>query len=272
MTDPTRHITSAPAESALAVRIDHQLDVVPAPALVLDLVQLPIDAVRGSYTVKGYGPGKMPFRSLFVHPSLAGQPGTAQRMRFLELLEDATFSDLFRTPESSLEAIASGRGALPPGTSTHGFGLAGDIDIDKTMRAIKAKTKLDLDLWMANKGLVCQRLDHRITSLKGESHHFHDIGGERATPRETSTAAAAQRRITALYGYAWATVDPAVAQAQLARLSLYRGDLDGKIGPISKSAIRIFRRGYGLGDSDRLDAKTFRTLVYVAAGRNVTPL
>jgi hypothetical protein len=240
-------------------------DSIPA-ALTLDLVEIPSDRVKGIYTIGGV-PNRMPTRALYLHPTTARD--------FLGILSDAlTVSDIFRSAESSLAAVKSGRGAKPPGFSAHNFGLAIDVDVAKGIRAHgMIGGKASFDSWLASFGFHCHRLDHKVTDIKGESHHFNHFGSHNLAwlvPGERSTAGAIERRIVELYGHTWRDIDPTVAQAQLARLGLYRGDLDGQLGPISKAAIRVFRRGWGLGDSDRLDARTFRTLVYVAAGRRVT--
>lgn len=266
--DPTRNVTSTPAEEPRLIDGRPGTEPVPAPALVLDLVEIPADRVKGIYTIGGV-PGLLPRRALYVHPDAVDD--------FLEMADaGAVVSDLFRSPESSLAAVQSGRGALQPGRSAHGFGLATDFDVAKTMKALRLATKQALDDFAAAHGFYCHRRDHKITPLKGEGHHFNHLGdalGAYAVrPNEASTAPAIERRIESLYGHAWRDIDLTVAQAQLARLGLYRGDLDGKLGPISKAAVRVFRRGWGLGDSDRIDARTFRTLVYVAAGRRISRL
>lgn len=240
----------------------------PLPALMLDLVEIPADRVKGIYTIGGV-PGRMPPRALFLHPSVVGDLSSQVAGSFAEVLHYATISDMFRSAESSLAAVKSGRGAQPPGFSAHNFGLAIDIDVRRTMKALGLKTKAELDTWMRARGLRCFRRDGKITDLRGESHHYHAVGDEVVFTSDRSTNPAIQRRIETMYGATWDTVDPKVAQAQLARLALYRGDIDGIIGPVSKSAVRVFRRGWGLGDSDRLDQRTFRTLIYVASGRRI---
>ena len=207
----------------------------PPAARVLDLVALPADRVRGIYTIGGV-PGRMPGRALLLHPDVVDG--------FMAAAHQLVVSDIFRSAESSLAAVRAGRGARPPGFSAHNFGLAVDLDIKASMRRGGFKTKEILDLAMEQQGFLCHRLDHKITDLKGESHHYNALVDEYATvlASASSTAASIEVRILALYSHAWRTVDPTVAQAQLARLGLYRGDLDGKIGPISKQAIRVCSR------------------------------
>lgn len=232
----------------------------PPPALVLDLVAVDPDRIRGIYTIGGKLE-RLPARALWLHPEAAASIDD-------EMAGWITVSDMFRSPESSLAAVRSGRGARPPGYSAHNYGLAIDLDVGKTMRSLRTSSKIDLDRAMSTRGWLCHRIDGKITSLKGESHHYNYLGPGYENPRgATSTAAAIEARIVRLYGAAWRTIDPRVAQAQLARLGLYHGDLDGKIGPISCEAIRAFRRCWGLPDGARIDAQMYRTLVYVAAGR-----
>lgn len=229
--------------------------------LVLSLSALPSEAVTGIYTIKGRGSNRMPDRALFLHPEAAEE--------FLEISDTLVVSDIFRSPESSLAAVQSGRGALPPGRSAHNFGWAIDLDIRKSMALNKFKTKQALDEYMEAHGFYCHRRDHQITDLKGESHHFNFLGvGTVIGPNYKSTSGWIEARIQKVYGKFF-TLTPVETQKALAKLRLYSGALDGQLGPISKQAIRVFRRGWGLGDSTALDANTMRTLAYVASERTV---
>lgn len=228
--------------------------------LVLALDPLPSDVVTGIYTIKGRGPNRMPDRALFLHPEAAEE--------FLEISDTLIVSDIFRSPESSLAAVQSGRGALPPGRSAHNFGLAVDLDVRKSMARNKFKTKKELDEYMEAHGFYCHRRDHQITDLKGESHHFNFLGvGTVIGPRFTSTSGWIEARIQKEYGKFF-TLTSAEIQKALTKLRLYSGAIDGQIGPLSKQAIRVFRRGWGLGDSDQLTADTMRTLAYVSCERS----
>jgi hypothetical protein len=228
------------------------------------LCLIPSDCVRGVYEINGLK-NRMPARSLFLHP-FASQD-------FIHISDRLVVSDIYRSAESSLAAVKSGRGALPPGFSGHGYGFSIDLDVYASMKRGKFKSKKDLDLYMESFGFYCFRRDHLITSLKGESHHWNYFGPElemfqseetTISPKVKTTSGYLERLIQERYGPEL-KLTPTQAQAALKKLKLYAGDLDGKFGPLSKTALRVFKQGWGLGDSDALDAKTQRTLAFVAA-------
>jgi len=236
--------------------------------LYLDLCQLPWSRVVGIYTIDRK-PNQMPARALFLHPDAA--------RAFLEVVDyrapaDATVSDIFRSAESSLAAVQSGRGAKPPGFSAHNYGLAVDVDIEPTMMRLGIQSKEYLDLFMESRGFYCHRRDHRITDLHGESHHFNFLGaGTVIGPQFSTTSGFIEARIVELYG-AHFKLSPADIQRALASIKLYHGAIDGILGPISAQAIRVFRRGWGLGDSANPDERFQRTLAYVTAEKRIVPL
>jgi hypothetical protein len=230
--------------------------------LVLELTALPSQAVRGVYTIDGVK-DRMPARALFLQPDAARS--------FLAIAEHLTVSDVYRSAESSLAAVRSGRGAKTPGFSAHNYGLAVDVDVRASMRLLNVKTKQGLDECMAPEGWWCHRVDHQITPLKGESHHFNFLGSDFVLPRgASSTAGAIEARIVELYGAAF-VLDEKAQQVALSFLRLYHGTIDGELGPLSKEALRAFQRTWRLPETSKADAKTQRTLAYVAAERRVVP-
>jgi cobalt/nickel transport protein len=50
------------------------------------------------------------------------------------------------------------------------------------------------------------------------------------------------------------------AQVELRTRGLYRGSLDGVLGPQTKQALRLFQRDNGLSESASLDARTWEAL------------
>jgi len=236
--------------------------------MILELTQLPTERVRGIYTIGGVA-GRMPARALYLHPLAAAS--------YLADLADAlVVSDLLRTPESSLEAVRRGRGAQPPGYSLHNFGVALDLDIAPTMKRVGVATKPSLDAWMRERGWWCHRVDGKMAH---EAWHYNYLrAGEQLghgpvtiSPRVRSTAGYGEELIRRLYG-AQIEPDDRACQEALARLRIYRGAIDGDVGPLTREAVRVFRRGWGLPDDYRLDARTRRTLALVAAERRLVPV
>lgn len=229
-------------------------------SLVIYLAALPADRVRGIYTIAGV-PGRMPARALFLHPDAAAS-------YLADLADVVVVSDMFRSPESSLEAVRSGRGARPPGYSGHNYGLSADIDIGATRRRLGLRTKAALDLWLERRGWWCHRRDHEMSH---EAWHYNFLGaGAVIAPRFRSTSGYLEARIVELYGDQL-RLDARGVQVALQRLGLYHGEIDGDVGPLTRAAIRVFRRGWGLGASEALDARFQRTLAYVACERRVVP-
>lgn len=241
----------------------------PAGVLILDLARLPQNRVVGIYTIHGVK-NRMPERALFLHPTAADcflkPPVTPRQDALVDLV---VVSDIFRSPESSLEAVRAGRGAAAPGYSGHNYGLSIDLDVAASMRRSKCKTKAELDTMMVAAGFYCHRRDHKITPLKGESHHYNFLGiGTVIAPRFTTTSGYLEAAIQKMYGEDL-VLDARDAQAALKRLKLYSGEVDGLFGRLSKEALRAFQRTWRLPDTGLLDKKTQRTLAYVACERRV---
>ena len=218
-------------------------------SLSLNLTAVP--PCHGIYTVKGIPFKSMPPRMLFLAPDAA--------VAFATVAEWAVVSDMFRSPESSLQAVRDGRGAMPPGYSAHNYGLAIDIDIAATMKNLGMKAKAALDEWMASFGWYCHRRDHVIAS---EAWHYNYLGVG-ATVAGALTSDEIEAAIVKRYGAELAP-DDAECQRLLAKLGMYGGDPDGIIGPKSREAVRAFERAWGINADGVLDAKTRRTLAFVA--------
>ena len=223
--------------------------------LTLKLRRMAADAVRGTYTIKGV-PNRMPDRALFMHPEAAAA--------FDKVAPWIVVSDMFRSPESSLNAVATGRGAQPPGYSAHNYGGAVDAALRESMARLGVKTKRELDEAMEAVGFYCHRRDHEMGH---ESWHFNYLGvGAKVSGSITSDEV--ERRILEMYGHALAP-DNMECQRLLAKLGLYHGDSDGDIGPLSRQAVRAFERAWGLNVDSVLDSRTRRTLAYVACERDL---
>ena len=122
--------------------------------MIIPLVK--VDHVRGIY-----GPNKdsMPARMRWLRPDAAAS--------FAQIADVVTVSDMFRSPDSSLQAVREGRGAAAPGRSSHNYGRAIDVDIDHTMRDLKFTTKRALDDFMAGHGWHCCRDRFVLCACRG---------------------------------------------------------------------------------------------------------
>ena len=228
--------------------------------LILRLARLDSAKVKGIYTVGGV-PDRLPERALFLTPDAADS--------FLRFLADrVVVSDMFRTAEASLAAVKAKRGAQPPGYSAHNYGIAIDIDVSKALASIPGvwTSKASLDNWMESHGWYCHRRDHKRGM---EDWHYTFLGvGASVSPKVRTLAAYTEAEIIRRFGEFLAP-DDKECQRMLRKLGLYRGDVDGVIGPQSRAAIGVFQRGWNLPPSGKLDTRTKRTLAYVSVGRDV---
>ncbi len=217
--------------------------------LILHLERLPASTL-GSYD------GRMPARSLFLHPLAAPS--------FLKNIDRWVCSDIYRSPEASLVAMKTRKGAQPPGYSAHNFGLAIDLDIKATMKNLEFKTKTELDVFMEKVGWFCHRRDHK---LDHEAWHYTFLGtGAFIAPQYKTIVWHTAARIREVFGEALLP-DDTECQRLLAKLGYYGGAIDGKIGPLSLAAIDVFRRGWGIKGKN-IDSIR-RTLAIVAAEKIV---
>lgn len=229
----------------------------------LPLIQVPSDAIAGAYN------GKMPARALFVH-----QQAYHALMRIAPYV---VLSDLFRSPESSLAAMAKKTGVQPPSYSHHNYGAAVDLDVKASLKRGKFRDKRQLDEYMYATGWP--PFNARLGATGAESWHYSYLPTFGGAAR--NTAAAAEAWIVSQFGADFKLSAMGIQQA-LANLRLYRGAIDGRIGPLSRTAIAMFQRSLRIGSwakkkglrvfvEGTCDAVTMRCLAYCAATRTVQP-
>lgn len=213
--------------------------------------------------------GLVPKRARYLHPEAAGS-----LLRLVVSHPWLTFTDVFRSPESSLAARRSKRGVQPPGFSAHNFGLAVDLDVGACLRDGKIRYP-ELVETMRGGGWHCHRRDLDATAM--ESWHFNYLGDRAADLLQLAAleivntwAHPVEARILELYGDAFAMSDLEVQQA-LAALRFYLGDLDGTLGPQSREAIGAFQRAWGLPDDGVAGPRTRRVLAVITAERELVP-
>lgn len=238
------------------------------------LSELPADvfALRGVY---GDNEDQLPRRVRYLRPEAA-----ASMLRLVEQLPELRLSDVLRSAESSLAAVAAGRGAQPPGYSGHNFGNSVDLAVDRVLRDAGVDYG-QLVAFMGTGGWACHRRDGKRGK---EDWHFNYFGGAVGTyvaltdPAKPGTwARAVGQLITDQYGAGF-TLSPLEVQAALAKVGLYSGELDGDIGPLSRAAIAAFRRTWKLppappgGPSGVTDLRLQRTLAFVAADKQIVPI
>lgn len=226
--------------------------------LTIKLAKLSSDQVIGIY-----GPGKnaLPERMRLLHPEAA--------RNYLDHLADKlVLSDMYRSAEGSLLAVKTRAGSQRPGYSGHNMGLSVDMDVTKTMKRVGVTTKAALDAWLEESNWFCHRRDH-LRKME-EWHANFDIKAF-IKPSDKTTAPALERKILSLYGEGF-KLDAVEIQTALKKLSLYKGSLDGKLGPLSRTALEIFQRAWALPATGKTDVMTVRTLAFVTAEIETVPL
>ena len=233
--------------------------------LELDLIELEVDPFshRGAY---GKSKSYMPRRFRWVHLNLY-----AALVKLERTYPGCFFyTDVRRSASESLAAVRAKRGALPPGYSTHGYGAAVDLDVDRTRKALMmagvASMKLsvwkqELDVIMASVGLFCFRKDHK----RGKEDWHYNLGG--------GGYRAGQEWIQAEHAQWWMeTMTMRHVQRALKSLKLYQGEVDGIAGRLTRESVRMFQKGYGLRRYGRYkvkmgtaDARTRRVLAFATA-------
>lgn len=265
-------------------------------SLTLQLVDLRGHGIKGAYN------GIMPDRALFARPEAAPD--------ILKASKRVVWSDLFRSPESSLHAMITKAGVQPPSYSDHNFGGAGDVSIKASIEFGGFKSRQHLDEWLTaecnmpmfwikpganNPGTRSIPAGHPKCKAGLETYHHSWFPSPEWYQGKRDTAASAENRVQSWYGF---ELDMNAiqrethyyypyfeAQEALAKLRHYSGKIDGKWGPISISALGIFQRGMQIakwhakksGDGPaylegELDPVTYRCLMYCAADRNVVTL
>jgi len=238
---------------------------------MLTIILKRVPNVLGIY---GTGKGGIPAGDYFppsaalLHPDaaaayLAVEVGTGKRLRV---------SDMFRSPESSLQAMQTKSGVMPPGYSGHGFGFSIDVATDACLKSF-GMTKQAFDEMMVSYGWYCHRKDHQRGS---EDWHFNHFGtGAAATPwlaaceKSVVTSAGVEAKMVATYGSSF-KLSNVELQTELRKLKLYGGDLDGDIGPRSQQAILAFERAWQLPMDGVADARMMCTLATVAADHSIS--
>ena len=207
--------------------------------------------------------GHVPKRARFL------EPGAATSLLGLVAAHPwLTFTDIYRSPESSLAAKRTKRGVQPPGFSAHNFGLAVDLDVGDCLKGGKLRYP-ELVENMRQAGWYCHRRDLDQTAM--ESWHFNFLGPgaaqliQQADPQAANTWAwPVEARIVELYGEAF-KLDALEVQMGLAALRFYTGDLDGALGPLAREAVGAFQRAWGLPDDGVAGPRTRRVLAVVTA-------
>lgn len=236
-------------------------------ALVIHLTELP-PVLRGpnDAAYKGSVPARMRFMApdaahalLRLNASLGG------------LL---VFTDILRSADASLAALRTKRGVQPPGFSGHNFGFSFDLDLGASLRALDM-TYAQLLARLEASHFFCHRLDGSVHA--SEAWHFNfltESPGDYLAKAEVKDPRTWARPVELLiqerYGHTFQP-SPGALQLALADLGYYGGAIDGILGPLSREAIRAFQRAFNLIETSPPDARTLRTLVFVASTRQLDP-
>jgi hypothetical protein len=210
--------------------------------------------------------GVVPRRARFACPDVA--------LAIIQLNDETdgklVFTDILRTAEASLAAVVSKRGAQPPAYSGHNFGFSFDLDLDATIKAMQMPY-IALVAYLAARDWHCHRRDGAGPDASEAWHFNYGVDVALADPLDhVSWSRPLEALIELRYG-PQLSLTPKAGQAALAALGIYRGEIDGIIGPISRAAIGAFQRAWRLRETLMLDVRTQRTLAFVACERVIVP-
>jgi len=210
--------------------------------------------------------GVLPRRARFACPDVA--------LAIVQLNEETdgklVFTDILRSAEASLAAVTSKRGTQPPAYSGHNFGFPFDLDLDATLKAMQMSYSA-LVAFLADRNWHCHRRDGAGPDASEAWHFNYGVNVSLADPLDHGTWARPLEALIELrYGMHFA-LTPRVAQLLLSELGIYKGEIDGIIGPISRAAIGAFQRAWRLRETLMLDVRTQRTLAFVACKRVIVP-
>jgi hypothetical protein len=209
-----------------------------------------------------YGPpgSPLPGRMAFLHPDAAAS---------LAALEAESgglvYSDIYRDAMGSLTAHRAKAGVEPPGYSAHGYGLAFDLAVDESVER-SGKSYEQLLALLQSHGWYCYCRDGQRGK---EDWHFNWLGDRAANimvqlelDNRRTWWFAAELNILALYPEVGHRMNPIEIQKALAELGLYRGAIDGNLGPLSTSAAVHFGAAW---DTPPRGTVFERTLRFAAA-------
>lgn len=224
----------------------------------LDLVSVVVP--HGIYDINRDGKKtEMPARACFLHYDAVAS--------WYAIEGQVVISDMYRSADSSLTAVQSGRGAAAPGFSGHNYGLSIDLDVPKTMEMVGVGIKAELDTWMNAHGWWCWTNSGAKPSWKKgdpgwEGWHYNYS----PTPvKYIKGNCVAWLGKEILRRHLWLRdSDAKTIQANLKTVRCYSGAIDGKIGPLTRTAIAAFQRTWGLQATGKADLRTVQTLAFVA--------
>lgn len=222
--------------------------------LTLKLQKIEIDGIYGA-------PPHLPDRAKLLHPDAAGSLAAYFAKNGMGVA-----SDVFRSPEESLQAMLTKAGVQPPGWSAHNFGLAIDWDVEQMLK------RLSQPYWAFLAGLeefgwFCHRRDG-----KRGSEDWHTTFGQlshRVDPANPQTwASVAEDAILRYYGD---SLYPSGTDLQesLKALGLYSGPVDRLVGPQTMAAVRVFGAKWRIAEKDMFMPFGRRTLAIVSAQKEI---
>lgn len=185
-----------------------------------------------------------------------------------------SYTDLWRSAEVSLMARQSKRGVQAPGYSGHNYGFSVDLDLEGTKKK-RGWTYLQIIEAMQAHGWYCHRQDGK--DGRSESWHFNYFGKDYPKYLKHSSShisSSWSQPVEALMQERYSAqmkLSDIEVQASLKKLKFYSGELDGKIGPISRAGISQFQKAWDLQATGMADLRTQRTLAFLTAEITLVP-
>lgn len=219
-------------------------------------------------TLRHYTGKPVPKWMRVLHPNAA-----ASVLKLETELGPFIFTDLWRSAEVSALARAKKQGVQPPGYSAHNYGLSIDFSVEDCLK-LKKVDYAHFTALLEGYDWHCHRRDG--APGKSEWWHFNFLGGDSkrllalANKKSSTWALPVETKLQELYGPQMKLTAVEI-QGRLKQLKMYSGDEDGRLGPISKQAILIFQKAWGLAPTGLADEKLQRTLAFVTATKKLVP-
>jgi len=205
-----------------------------------------------------YGqPGSpLPSRMAFLHPDAAASFAAAEAES-----GGLLYSDVYRDATGSLNAHRQKAGVQPPSYSAHGYGLAFDLAVDESIKRSGMAYPDLLAFWQRH-GWYCYCRDGQRGN---EDWHFNWLGprADAILPqldpaRRATWWMGAENNIMAMYPEMGERMSGMEIQQALAEMGLYRGTIDGELGPLSASAAVEFGCAWDTPSMGRVFERTLR--------------
>jgi hypothetical protein len=181
------------------------------------------------------------------------------------------YKDMWRDSVDSLLATRTRKTSQSPGYSTHGYGLAFDLDL-KTVLDEKKISYEDLLYILKKRGWLCHRRDG--DGSRHEAEHFNYLGDlsekylVKTTLNPTTWQRPAEEVIYERYGKNF-QIDVRAVQLLLSQINFFTGPITAQLDQYTREAILAFQRAWNLVEDGTASPSLCRVLTFVTAEKDM---